>query len=488
MARSFPGRTFRALLAVVTLVTDWAAVLPNIASRSVSAATCPLDERWLGCAAHQLDTVLKKLLPFRATTEAQKSPQKTQALVPLFADLVSARLIVRTMKHAEHNGKLEKDYRLVQLSETRFHSVADVAARFVKSFDKVKKCLAEGSPQKAAMTAMAKMCVAKGVPVLVEVVARVSAVLKKAIVAMQYSNNPTLHRYLPTRAIPLAELEALRADAMSRKSKLNIYGLTPLPSDNENLVFANEHGRSYGRNCASNGRHRGHRARRGQQPLYTSTSRRRDDAAPGIGRFAYVKDDSVRARLLSDGEEMLRPLAQQTAEGQKEAAVAADKEAADKGAAAKEAASGCISGSSSKGAAWTTGGAYGLLLSHSVHEADVVVADKRDEVARMLQYKPTPQQLQKLRGDLPDDGDALVLYWHGRSTFPQLYAVALRVLAVHPSGSESERNFSGAEKTLTGERSSLSSLRMENEIYIHSFLLDQRKKKAAKARARGVIG
>jgi hAT family C-terminal dimerisation region len=137
----------------------------------------------------------------------------------------------------------------------------------------------------------------------------------------------------------------------------------------------------------------------------------------------------------------------------------------------------------------TTGGAYGLLLSHSVNEAKVVVADKRDEVARMLQYKPTPQQLQKLRGDLSDDGDALVLKWHGmRSTFAQLYAVSLRALAVHPSQSESERNFSGAGETLTGERSSLSSLRVENEICIRSFLLDQMKKEAAKARARGVIG
>jgi hypothetical protein len=79
------------------------------------------------------------------------------------------------MKHAELNGKMEKGYRLVQLSETRFHSVADVAARFVKSFDKVEKFLAEGSPLKAAMTAMATMCVVKGVPVLAEVVARVSA-------------------------------------------------------------------------------------------------------------------------------------------------------------------------------------------------------------------------------------------------------------------------------------------------------------------------
>jgi hypothetical protein len=77
---------------------------------------------------------------------------------------------------------------------------------------------------------------------------------------------------------------------------------------------------------------------------------------------------------------MLRAPAQQTAKGQKEDAVAADKEAAGKEVAAKEAASVWISGSRSKGAARTTGGAYGLLLSHSVNEADVAVAVKRGEV------------------------------------------------------------------------------------------------------------
>jgi uncharacterized membrane protein YcjF (UPF0283 family) len=138
---------------------------------------------------------------------------------------------------------------------------------------------------------------------------------------------------------------------------------------------------------------------------------------------------------------VLRALAQQRAEGQEEAAVAADKEAADKEAAdkeaaAKEAANGGVSGSSSKVAARKTGCAYELLLLHSVDEAEVVVADKWDEVAHMLRYKPTRQQLQKLRVDLFDDGDALVLYWHGmRSTFPQQYAVALHVRAVHPSQS-----------------------------------------------------
>jgi hypothetical protein len=39
------------------------------------------------------------------------------------------------------------------------------------------------------------------------------------------------------------------------------------------------------------------------------------------------------------------------------------------------------------------------------------VADKRDEAARLLQYKPTPQQLQNLLADLSDEGGALVLFW-----------------------------------------------------------------------------
>jgi hypothetical protein len=38
------------------------------------------------------------------------------------------------------------------------------------------------------------------------------------------------------------------------------------------------------------------------------------------------------------------------------------------------------------------------------------VADKRDEATRMLQCKPTPQQLQKFRADLSDDGGAPVCF------------------------------------------------------------------------------
>jgi hypothetical protein len=55
------------------------------------------------------------------------------------------------------------------------------------------------------------------------------------------------------------------------------------------------------------------------------------------------------------------------------------------------------------------------------------VADKRDEAARMLQYKPTRQQLQKLRADLSDDGGVHVLFWQStRSCFLQLYAASSR--------------------------------------------------------------
>jgi hypothetical protein len=69
-------------------------------------------------------------------------------------------------------------------------------------------------------------------------VARVFAVLKKAIIAMQHSDTPTLHRYLPTRATVVEELEVMCAAAMTRKSALDTYRLTPLQPDDENLAFA----------------------------------------------------------------------------------------------------------------------------------------------------------------------------------------------------------------------------------------------------------
>jgi hypothetical protein len=114
-----------------------------------------------------------------------------------------------------------------------------------------------------------------------------------------------------------------------------------------------------------------------------------------------------------------------------------------------------------------------------IDEADVAVVDKRDEATRMLQYKATPQDLQKLRADLSDDGGALLLFWKSmRSSFLQLYAVSSPSIRPSPSLNESSpeaaRRWVGS-KTLSGERISLSSLRVENEIYIRSFHLDHRR-------------
>jgi hypothetical protein len=134
------------------------------------------------------------------------------------------------------------------------------------------------------------------------------------------------------------------------------------------------------------------------------------------------------------------------------AAGAAYQESAEKEAAGKEAASEGVGGSRRKCAAQTTDVAYGLRLSHSVDEDDVSVADKRRGGAHGPVHAH-PATFQKLRADLPEEGDALVPYWHGiRSSFPQLYAVSLRILPVHPSQYHSERKFPGAGKTMSGKK------------------------------------
>jgi hypothetical protein len=98
------------------------------------------------------------------------------------------------MKHAELNGKLEKGYRLVQLSKNNIPFRRGRGRPICEILRQGRKVCGRGIAAESAMTAMATMCVMKGVLVLVEVVARVSAVLKMANVAMQYSNIPTLHR------------------------------------------------------------------------------------------------------------------------------------------------------------------------------------------------------------------------------------------------------------------------------------------------------
>jgi hypothetical protein len=43
------------LCANITLRTDLAAAMARVADRSVLSSKCELDERWLGCGAHQVD-------------------------------------------------------------------------------------------------------------------------------------------------------------------------------------------------------------------------------------------------------------------------------------------------------------------------------------------------------------------------------------------------------------------------------------------------
>jgi hypothetical protein len=99
----------------------------------------------------------------------------------------------------------------------------------------------------------------------------------------------------------------------------------------------------------------------------------------------------------------------------------------------------------------------------------------------MLQYKPTPQQLQKIRADLSDDDGAHVLFWQSmRSCFVQLYAAS----SPPTSQSQSERKFSGAGKTLKGEQDAQREAQLPlvaagGGIYIRSFLLGHRKMEAA---------
>lgn len=68
-----------------TMVTDWAAVMARVVLSSVSFRVAEIDEKWMGCIAHQLNTAIKSCVA---------SLCENQDLQRSFADLQNVKTIV----------------------------------------------------------------------------------------------------------------------------------------------------------------------------------------------------------------------------------------------------------------------------------------------------------------------------------------------------------------------------------------------------------
>jgi hypothetical protein len=124
------GLTLSDLQEKFTLVTDWAATMPRIVGASVSETIAPSNLAWSACSAHQLCTVLRKIFDDR-------DRHACSTLESIHSDIEKMKSIIRIFKSCEYNHLLLDGMALFQESETRFHHLHDVTARFEKSLTHV---------------------------------------------------------------------------------------------------------------------------------------------------------------------------------------------------------------------------------------------------------------------------------------------------------------------------------------------------------------
>lgn len=105
-----------------TFVTDCAATMPCVFGASVSEAKVRYCERWIGCICHQLNTAMKKAMCDKHISDGE-----------IGKDYERVRKIVKLFKKASLNVEMPDGSALIQQVETRFGTVHDVAARFIKA-------------------------------------------------------------------------------------------------------------------------------------------------------------------------------------------------------------------------------------------------------------------------------------------------------------------------------------------------------------------
>lgn len=175
-----------------TLVTDWAAVMPNIAGASVSTNVAPFDLKWMGCAAQQINTVMRTVMKIAASDPV---------LNQVTEQLKAVKDIVRVFKQSKLNGELRDGKTLIQEIETRFATTPAVVGRFLFSshdvFDVIERkgshalkrakdelLIAHANSEHWGLSALEAICDACYYLVTIQ---------KK----LEASTSPTLHLFLP---------------------------------------------------------------------------------------------------------------------------------------------------------------------------------------------------------------------------------------------------------------------------------------------------
>jgi hypothetical protein len=170
--------------------------MAQVADRAVSSSKCELDERWLGCGGHQVDSILKRLIPRPGSTNQSALERiNDPSLRCLFDEVEAVTTITRISKQS--SIVLPSGFSLKAVADTRFHKLHDSLAEFSKSFNHVQSAFEEhGTP--AGLDALRKIRVnSHEEPVLINFMVQIFHPFKDLIKHMQTTAAASIHTVIP---------------------------------------------------------------------------------------------------------------------------------------------------------------------------------------------------------------------------------------------------------------------------------------------------
>jgi hAT family C-terminal dimerisation region len=367
-----------------------------------------------------------------------------EEIVGVVMDVRNMKKVIEGVKRADLNHRLPRGCALFQEVDTRFHSVHDVAARFINALPYIRKLIDDGLAPESVNTAMGEIKVVDmmrtedsqslSAPRLLALV-QVFKPVVEAMVKLQASQSPTLHLVLPLLTHIISKLFFIQ-----RQSQEQVKGNEEAHSSCIQAMAAHLARVLLDKVVL----HPVHAAAAILHPNLRDLS--------SFSRLGQRRMTELRVRALGVLDLSMRdtPTGKDLAEKSQEAAAVSS-------ALVREPA-----------AAPGTSSTFSLVNCFDLSTAPDERSpwNPRDEIERYLQYTLGREDKTMLQSD---DPFAIVNFWiRQKGRFPCLYEAALHILAIPASQCLPERAFSAADNAQPTTRDSMLPSTLSDIIYLRS--------------------
>lgn len=418
-----------------TLVTDRASTLPCVAGASASNNKVAFGEKWSPCNCHHLDTVMKKTLESAAQSECP-------FLRRIAMDLSNAKILVRIFKQGELQKALDDGFKLLQEVDTRFSTTHTLASRFIKSISPLLD-IVRTSDNVPAQATLDRILIqfeedddqaesATAVNAIVIVFNSIVSAQKR----LEVGTTPTLFYVLPFLEGIRVELAVISAPELNYDPYARaLAGLTL-----ENICAMQPH------------------------PYQAAAV----IIVPSMRKLEFISDVSRRESLLTMGKKQLRKLMASS--------VARQEKIAKSGATGSSSSTCANPGDSASLTKMGRRNAHGkrpvsslFSLSSMTDASNAPAPSSVDELERYLRDSAMVVEF-TTHYDVDDPCAAANFWLNRKSTFPELYAAAMRILPTPASSTPSERAFSTVALEQTPQRSGTNGENIGNSVVAGSAL------------------